>query len=91
VVTVFGDPGRPEVLQAAGAAQARMIAIPSGTLADKMRICVAVGQVNPRIEILAVAESEAEQAWLLEFGVRYVLKAPEELSEALLDTIRAAL
>jgi CPA2 family monovalent cation:H+ antiporter-2 len=91
VVTVFGDPGRPEVLQAAGVAQARMIAIPSGTLADKMRICVAVREVNPRIEILAVAESEAEQAWLLEFGVRYVLKAPEELSEALLDTIRAAL
>ena len=91
VATIFGDPGRAEVLRAAGVEQARLIVIPSGTLADKMRACVAVREVNPRIEIVAVADNEGEQAWLAEFGVHYVLKAPEELSEALLRTIRTAL
>jgi CPA2 family monovalent cation:H+ antiporter-2 len=91
VATVFGDPGRSEVLRAAGLAQARMIVIPSGSLAEKMRICVAAREVNPRIEIVALADSQGERAWLLEFGAHYVLSAPDELSEALLRAIRGAL
>jgi K+:H+ antiporter len=79
------------VFRAAGLEEARMIVITAGPLAEKMRICVAVREVNPRVAIIAVAESHAELTWLEEFGAHYVLDMPDELSEALMRSIRAAL
>jgi monovalent cation:H+ antiporter-2, CPA2 family len=41
--------------------------------------------------IVAVAEHAGERAWLEEFGAHYVVDVPDELGEALLRSIRAAL
>jgi len=79
------------VLEAAGAAQARALVILEGALADKMRMLSAAREVNPRLVLIAVAESRAEHAWLQEFGAAYVLDTAEEMSEALLRSIRTAI
>jgi K+:H+ antiporter len=91
IAAVFGDATRREVLEAAGAAQARVLVMLEGTLADKMRMCTAAREVNPRVVLIAVAESRAEHAWLQEFGAAYVLDTAEEMSEALLRSIRTAI
>jgi CPA2 family monovalent cation:H+ antiporter-2 len=91
VPAVFGDAARREVLEAAGAAHARALVIVEAALPDKMRMCTAAREANPRLVIIALAESRAEHAWLQEFGADYVLDTAEEMSEALLRSIRAAL
>ena len=90
IAAVFGDATRREVLEAAGAAQARVLVMLEGALADKMRMCTAAREVNPRLVLIALAESRAEHAWLQEFGAAYVLDTAEEMSEALLRSIRTA-
>jgi CPA2 family monovalent cation:H+ antiporter-2 len=89
--TVFGDAGRPEVLEAAGVPAARVVVVTNPTLAEKMRICSAVRRVNPRVAILAIAESEAERAWLHEFGVAFVTDVYDEMSDALVRAVRRVL
>ncbi|MBI2296598.1 MAG: cation:proton antiporter [Betaproteobacteria bacterium] len=91
IATVFGDPGRPDVLRAAGVADARMIVVTSASLAEKMRTCIAAREVNPRIAIVAIAGSEAERAWLEEFGAAFVCNALDEMTDALLRSIRSGL
>jgi CPA2 family monovalent cation:H+ antiporter-2 len=91
VSTVFGDPGRIDVLRAAGVAQARAIVIADAPLADKMRICMAARALNPRIAIVAAASSSAERAWLQEFGAADVHDPLDEASEALLSAVRRSL
>jgi CPA2 family monovalent cation:H+ antiporter-2 len=91
VGTVAGDPGRPDVLRAAGLAEARMIVVTNETLAEKMRICIAAREVNPRIAIVATSASDAERAWLHEFGAAFVCDALDEMTEALLRTVRSGL
>lgn len=88
LAATFGDPSRQEVLKGAGADQAKVIVVTGGSLAEKMRVCVAARQVNPRISIIAIAESAAERAWLEEFGAALVYDALGEVSEALLAAIR---
>jgi monovalent cation:H+ antiporter-2, CPA2 family len=48
-------------------------------------------KLNPRIAILATAESEAERAWLNEFGVQFVSSIHDEMSDALLRAVRRVL
>jgi monovalent cation:H+ antiporter-2, CPA2 family len=91
IAAVFGDATHRAVLEAAGAAQARVLVMLEGALADKMRMCTAAREVNPRVVLIAVAESRAEHAWLQEFGAAYVLDTAEEMSEALLRSIRTAI
>jgi CPA2 family monovalent cation:H+ antiporter-2 len=91
IAAVFGDATRRGVLEAAGAAQARVLVMLEGTLPDKMRMCTAAREVNPRLVLIAIAESRAEHAWLQEFGAAYVLDTAQEMSEALLRSIRAAI
>jgi CPA2 family monovalent cation:H+ antiporter-2 len=91
IAAVFGDAARREVLEAAGAAEARALVILEAALPDKMRMCTAAREANPRLVIIALAESRAEHAWLQEFGAAYVLDTAEEMSEALLRSVRAAL
>src|SRR5262245_7843346 len=91
VAAVFGDAGRREVLEAAGAAGARVLVILEAALPDKMRMCTAAREVNPRLLIIAVADSRAEHVWLQEFGAAHVLDTAEEMSEALLRSIRATI
>jgi CPA2 family monovalent cation:H+ antiporter-2 len=91
IATVFGDPGRIDVLRAAGVAQARIIVIADVPLADKMRACMSARTLNARIAIIATASSSAERAWLHEFGAAYVHDLLDEASEALLSAVRRSL
>jgi CPA2 family monovalent cation:H+ antiporter-2 len=89
--TVFGDASRPEVLEAANAGGARAIVVTTPSLPEKMRICSAARRLNPRIAILATAVSDAERAWLREFGVAFVSDVYDEMSDALMRAVRRAL
>ena len=91
LAVVRGDPAEPEVLRAAGIADAKMIVVTNPLLADKMRICMAARQVNPRIAIVATSGSGAERAWLHEFGAAFVCDAIDEMTESLVRTVRGAL
>jgi CPA2 family monovalent cation:H+ antiporter-2 len=91
IPTVFGDAGRDEVLTAARADAARVAVVTHPTLAEKMRICAAVRRLNPRITLVAIAQSEAERAWLNEFGVAFVADVYDEMSDALVRAVRRVL
>jgi CPA2 family monovalent cation:H+ antiporter-2 len=91
VDTVFGDPGRAEVLEAAHLGAARVIVVTNPSLPDKMRICTAARRLNPRIAIVATADSAAERAWLREFGVAFVADVYDEMSESLMGAVRRML
>jgi CPA2 family monovalent cation:H+ antiporter-2 len=91
LAVVRGDPAEPEVLRAAGIADAKMIVVTNPTLADKMRICIAAREVNPRIAIVATSGSGAERAWLHEFGAAFVCDAIDEMTESLVRTVRGGL
>jgi monovalent cation:H+ antiporter-2, CPA2 family len=91
VWTVFGDPGRAEVLEAAQVAAARVIVITNPSLPVKMRVCIAARRLNPRISIVATADSAAERAWLREFGVAHVADVYDEMSESLIRAVRRSL
>jgi CPA2 family monovalent cation:H+ antiporter-2 len=91
LAVVRGDPAEPEVLRAAGMADAKMIVVTNPGLADKMRICIAARQVNPRIAIVATSGSGAERAWLHEFGAAFVCDAIDEMTESLVRTVRGGL
>jgi len=91
LAVVRGDPAQPDVLRAAGMADAKMIVVTNPGLADKMRICIAARQVNPRIAIVATSGSGAERAWLHEFGAAFVCDAIDEMTESLVRTVRGGL
>ena len=91
LAVVRGDPAEPEVLRAAGIADAKMIVVTNPGLTDKMRICIAARQVNPRIAIVATSGSGAERAWLHEFGAAFVCDAIDEMTESLVRTVRGGL
>ena len=91
VATVFGDPGRRDVLEAAGVANARVLVVAGGALAARMRTSLAARQVNPRIAIVAIASSDAERAWLREFESVALVDAADETAEALMRAIRRTL
>jgi CPA2 family monovalent cation:H+ antiporter-2 len=87
---IYGDPGRDDVLRAAKLGDAHVLVVTSPTLAEKMRICMAARRVNPRIALVATAESSADRAWLNEFGAS-VVDAVDEMGEALLRAVRRSL
>ena len=91
IPAVYGDAGRDEVLTAARADAARVFIVTNPTLAEKIRICSAVRRLNPRAVLMAVAESEAERAWLNEFGVAYVADVYDDMSDALVRAVRRVL
>ncbi len=87
---VFGDASRDEVLHAAGVGQARALVVTNASIADKLRICIAVRRANPRTVVIATAMNSAERAWLQESGAAIVCDALDELTEAVLRSVRAA-
>jgi CPA2 family monovalent cation:H+ antiporter-2 len=91
VHTVFGDPARREVLANVGAADARVVAVVEGTLAEKMQVCMAVREVSNRAVLVTVAASGAERAWLEEFGAALVCDAMDEIGESLMRATRKAM
>ncbi|WP_028310384.1 cation:proton antiporter [Derxia gummosa] len=88
---VLGDPLHAGVLDAAGIAKARLFVVADGTLDAKMALCLHARRLNPRLAIVVAAHSDAERAWLAEFGGTHVCDAIDELGEAMLRTMRAAL
>ena len=90
IATAFGDAGRQEVLKAAGVPSARIIVVTNPSLPEKMSICIAARAVNPRIAIIATANSPAERVWLEEFGAEYVCDVMDDATEGLLRAMRAA-
>ncbi|WP_176256693.1 cation:proton antiporter [Derxia lacustris] len=88
---VQGDPQAPGVLEGAGIAQARLFVVADGTLDSKMALCLLARKLNPRLAIVVAAHSDAERVWLNEFGGTHVCDAIDELGEAMLRTMRAAL
>jgi len=91
VATVFGDASRESVLEAAHLSSARVFVVTNASLAAKIRICSAARHANPRIAIIATAESDAERAWLREFGVAYVADVYDEMSDSLMRAVRRVL
>jgi CPA2 family monovalent cation:H+ antiporter-2 len=91
LAATFGDPSRREVLKGAGVEGARVIVVTGASLAEKMGVCIAARQLNPRISIVAIASGAAERAWLEEFGAALVFDALGEVSETLLAAIRRTL
>jgi CPA2 family monovalent cation:H+ antiporter-2 len=91
VGAVYGDAAQPEVLRAAGLADAKMIVVTNPSLMEKLRICGAARAVSPRIAIVATAAGEAERAWLQEVGAAFTCDPLDEASDALLRAIHAGL
>ncbi|HWQ38835.1 MAG TPA: cation:proton antiporter [Burkholderiales bacterium] len=91
VATVFGDAGRPEVLRAAGLLDARVLVVANPALQDKIRVCAAARELNPRLAVIATAATGAERAWLEEFGAAYVVDVMDETVDALIRSVRSAL
>ena len=91
LATVLGDAGQPQLLKAAGLDEARIIVVTNASLPEKMRICIAAREVNPRIAIIATAESTADRVWLQEFGATYICDALDEMTAALLRSVRSGI
>jgi CPA2 family monovalent cation:H+ antiporter-2 len=91
LATVLGDAGQPHLLKAAGLDDARIIVVTNVSLPEKMRICIAAREVNPRIAIIATAESTADRVWLQEFGATYICDALDEMTAALLRSVRSGI
>lgn len=88
---VYGDASRPEILKAAGLAEARILVVTDLSVPEKIRICVAAREINPRITIIAVAEHPGERAWLQEVGATVIYDAFDEAAGSLLAAIKANL
>jgi len=91
ISTVYGDAARQEVLKAAGIGAARVIVVTNPSLPEKIGICIAARAVNPRIAIIATADSAAERVWLEEFGAEYVCDVLDDTTEGLLRALRSSL
>ena len=79
----FGKAESPELLAAAGLAEAATLVIATPALAEKLGICLAARKLNPRLRILAFSDNESESAWLREFGADDLIDAHAEAAAAL--------
>ena len=81
---IFGEAGAPSVLDRAGVvdAHALVVAIPDA-LATRQAVAYARDR-NPRIEIVARAHSDAEEAELRRLGAARVVVAERELGNQLI-------
>ncbi|MBK9116579.1 MAG: cation:proton antiporter [Betaproteobacteria bacterium] len=91
IAVVYGNAARADVLRAAHVEHARAIVVADAALADKMAVCIAARSLNPRLAIVATAGSDAERAWLREFGVMFVCDALDGLTDAVVRSLRQAL
>jgi CPA2 family monovalent cation:H+ antiporter-2 len=80
---VYGDAGRPAVLDEAGIAAARalIVALPDA-LAARQAVTYALRR-NPHIEVMARAHSESDEAELRRMGVGRVVLAEQEVGNEL--------
>jgi CPA2 family monovalent cation:H+ antiporter-2 len=88
---VFGDPTRGEVLEAAGIADARLLVVADLLLGAKIQVCTQARRLNPRIVISGSANTDAERAWLEEFGAQFVSDGRDEQSAQMARAIKTLL
>ncbi|KQU74623.1 MULTISPECIES: cation:proton antiporter [unclassified Rhizobacter] len=91
ITLVFGDPTRGEVLEAAGIADARLLVVADLLLSAKIQVCTQARRLNPRIVISGSANTDAERAWLEEFGAQFVSDGRDEQSAQMARAIKALL
>ena len=88
---VFGDPTRGEILEAAGIADARLLVVADLLLGAKIQVCTQARRLNPRIVISGSANTDAERAWLEEFGAQFVSDGRDEQSAQMARAIKTLL
>jgi CPA2 family monovalent cation:H+ antiporter-2 len=86
---IYGDAGHREILLAAGVAEASTLYLTTPTLGVKLRVCSAARQINPSVRICVYVKSQAERAWMEEFGVSAVVDEPMHVAVALLQAGRS--
>ncbi|MGA0612620.1 cation:proton antiporter [Caldimonas sp. KR1-144] len=91
VSQLVGDVASPGLLEAAGARRARLLVVADLPLVEKMRVCRAVRELNPRIAIIGAAANDAEGAWLRDFGAAFVCDALDEQAQQIARAVRARL
>jgi CPA2 family monovalent cation:H+ antiporter-2 len=89
IALLFGDAARDEVLIAAGLGEARILIVADMLLSDKIQVCTRARRLNPRIVIIGAAASDADKAWLQEFGAQFVSDARDEQSEQMARAVRS--
>jgi CPA2 family monovalent cation:H+ antiporter-2 len=87
----LGRPTDAQALTDAGIAGARILLVADLSLPEKMQVCRSARALNSRLAIIAGAANDAEQAWLREFGVRFISSALDEQTEQLARAVRANL
>ncbi|MBI5334350.1 MAG: cation:proton antiporter [Burkholderiales bacterium] len=87
----IGKPTDAQALRHAGIDGARILLVADLSLPEKMQVCRTARELNPRLAIIAGAANDAEQAWLREFGVRFISSALDEQTEQLARAVRANL
>jgi CPA2 family monovalent cation:H+ antiporter-2 len=86
-----GDLGERSLLEAAGVATARLLVVADMPLLEKMRVCRAARELNPRLAIIGAAGNDAESAWLRDFGAAFVCDALDEQADQITRAIRSRL
>jgi CPA2 family monovalent cation:H+ antiporter-2 len=85
---IYGDAGSPVVLEAAGAARARLLLVTVPAVIDTELIVKRARQLNPRLSIVARSSQVSQLEQLHALGVQDLVQ-PE--SEAALEIVRQAL
>ncbi|WP_341675594.1 cation:proton antiporter [Niveibacterium sp. SC-1] len=87
--TCYGDPGRDDVLAAAGIKRAHLLVLAELELAQRIRACVAAKAVSPHARIVATVRNAGERVWLEEFGVGAVVAEDTTVARALYEQVEA--
>ena len=80
---IYGDAGTPSILDAAGIADARLLIIAHPDAMAARQAVAHARRSNPRIEIVARAHSEVDEAELRRLGVARVVIAERQVGDAL--------
>lgn len=88
---LVGDVGSAGLLEAAGTPRARLLVVADLPLLEKMRVCRAARELNPRIAIIGAAANDAEGAWLRDFGAAFVCDALDEQAQQIVRAVRVRL
>jgi CPA2 family monovalent cation:H+ antiporter-2 len=90
---IYGDASHPDVLAAAGVAQARSVAVTVAGLSSASELIRVAREMNPTVQILARSESLREQGDLRRAGAHLVFSGEAEValafSESVLSTLGA--
>ena len=87
VETIAGNAAKPEILDAANVAGARRLVIAIPNAFEAARIITQARSVNPEIEIVARAHSDAEVGHLVGLGANSVIMGEREIGRAMIELV----